>query len=462
MVIGIILAGLLVFGGVTAYNELVENKMSMGDNMMSGTKITVYNQGLGLVKQDFSKTLPSGTSHLLIEDVASLIDTSSVKLSSKNNEVELLEQNYQYDLVDQYQLMQKFVGKQVTVLLKDPREEMSGRLLSYSGSQAIIESDDGSIRILESGEYVLPSMNTSELLLKPTLDWLVDTPVAKQYDMSLMYLTQGMSWNADYIMVLNEADTEGDFKGWVTVNNNAGTTFKNAELKLMAGDINIVQEPSPMLYERMYDVMATGAEEGKGFVEEGMFEYHMYTLQRPTTLRNNEQKQISLLEAKPVGVSKRFVYSGGDKVLVKVAFNNSEANKMGMPLPKGKVKVFKEDSSKSLQFLGEDRIDHTPKDEELDLSIGNAFDITGEKSQTNYQTTSSYNMYSYEVTLRNHKDEDVIVHVEESPSGYREWDMISENFPHEKEAQNKIVWKIPVPKDGEVKLTYTIRYKVYR
>ncbi|PIY60421.1 DUF4139 domain-containing protein, partial [Candidatus Woesearchaeota archaeon CG_4_10_14_0_8_um_filter_47_5] len=437
---------LLVAGAVALYRTAGRQTLSMDERYFRGTQLTIYNQGLGLVKQGFSHAFDQGMNELSIEGVASQIDTSSVKLTSKQEGIELLEQNYQYDLVNKDKLMERFVGKNISVLLRDPNEVVRGTLLSYSGGEAILEMDDRTIQILQSGEYVLPEAGEGMLLLKPTLNWLIYSTTAGIYDVTLMYMTRGMSWNADYILLLNDLDTQGDFKGWVTINNNAGTTFTDAELKLLAGDVNVVSDAAS--YKMMNQVMAESPSYSGGaggFQEEGMFEYHMYTLQRPATVRDKEQKQISLFEAGGIGVEKRFVYSRGDKVAVKVLFKNSEENNMGIPLPKGKVKVFKEDKGGSLQFVGEDRIDHTPKDEELELTIGNAFDIAAEKKQLDYRTNQGYYTYSYEITLRNHKDEDVVVYVEEPVYGWREWRIISENYSHDKDSQTKVVWKVPVP-----------------
>lgn len=451
-----IVAVVLLIATAGAANYLLGPRLSMGGDFLSGTQLTVYNQGLGLVKQRFQYELPAGTSHLLLEGVASEIDTASVKLSDAGNEVSLLEQNYQYDLVSMDKLMERFLGEEVRVLLKDPREEVTGTLLSYSGGRAIIETEN-EVQILESGEYILPGMETTELLLKPTLDWLVSAPSAATYDMELLYMTRGISWEADYILHLNDADTEAGFKGWVTIDNNAGTTFENAELKLVAGDVRVEQEyPTPRYNIAYEDAVMAGA---KGFEEESFFEYHLYTLDRPTTVRDNEQKQVSLLEAADIGVEKRFVYDGGEKVDVKVLFNNEEGNGMGMPLPKGKVKVFKEDSSGALQFVGEDRMDHTPKDEEVELVIGSAFDIVAEKKQMDYDRGTTYNTYTYEIELRNHKEEAVTIRVEEPAYGWRDWEIVRENFEHEKESQQKVIWNIPVPADGSETLEYTIRYR---
>jgi hypothetical protein len=261
-----------------------------------------------------------------------------------------------------------------------------------------------------------------------------------------------------------------DLNGWVTVRNNAGTTFENAKLKLVAGDVNRVYAPTAARDAGMYMEKSTNAGSSQ-FAEQSLFEYHMYDLQRKTTLKNNEEKQLSLLTSNDIGVEKEYVYDdlsgwyyGGSwsdasekKVKVMLNFDNSEKNNLGIPLPKGTVKVFKKDSSGKLQFIGEDSIDHTPKDETIRLYVGQAFDIVGDRKQMDMNIMSNWYEYTWEVTLRNHKNEDITVTVLENTGG--DWEITKENVNHITESNNKIKWKVPVKANGEAKLTYTIRYK---
>jgi hypothetical protein len=277
-------------------------------------------------------------------------------------------------------------------------------------------------------------------------------------------MTSGMSWNADYVIVTNKDDNLMDLNGWVTVTNNAGTTFKDAALKLVAGDVHRATEPSVAMMKTAYDVeeRLTGAQ----FVEEGLFEYHMYDLQRKTTLKDKEQKQISLLSSKGVAVEKEFVYEapGGwyyesydnKKVQVKLNFKNSEENGLGIPLPKGRIRVFKRDSEGKLQFIGEDSIDHTPKDETLRILMGNAFDVVGERKRMEIRDLGCQYEVKWQVTLRNHKNEDINVTVIER--AYWDWTITQENYKHVRESNEKMKWSIPVKASGENILTYTIRY----
>jgi len=434
-------------------------------------EVTVYNSNLGVVKEYRTNYLDSGLNTVLYEGVASAIDPSSVKLKSLNGNIEVLEQNYQYDIVSKEKILEKYIGKDITAyqIYGDKKELVEGTLLSHNGDQLILKGKDGQIHILSVNDMVLPDLPEG-LITKPTLEWLVESKEPKNHTLELSYMTGGMSWNADYVVVANDKDDKLDLNGWVTVRNNAGTTFENAKLKLVAGDVNRVYAPTPTRDGDMYMEKTLNAGSSQ-FVEQSLFEYHMYDLQRKTTLKNNEEKQLSLLTSNDISVEKEYIYDdlsgwyyGGSwsdasekKVKVMLNFDNSEKNNLGIPLPKGTVKVFKKDSAGKLQFIGEDSIDHTPKDETIRLFVGQAFDIVGERKQMDMKLLSNWYEYTWEVTLRNHKNEDITVTVLENTGG--DWEITKENVDHIKESNNKIKWKVPVKANGEAKLTYTIRYK---
>jgi hypothetical protein len=436
-------------------------------------EVTVYNSNLGVVKEYRTNYLDSGLNTVLYEGVASSIDPSSVKLKSLNGNIEVLEQNFQYDIVSKEKILEKYVGKDITAyqIYGDKKELIEGTLLSYSGDQLVLRDMDGKINILSVNSLVLPDLPEG-LITKPTLEWQIDSKEAKNQTLELSYMTGGMSWNADYVAVTNDNDDKLDLNGWVTVKNNAGTTFNNVSLKLIAGDVHRTSAATPSIY--MEDV--NGAYKTAGvssqFQEQTLFDYHMYDLQRRTTLKDNEEKQLSLMSANGIGVEKEYVYddiqnwywygsSWSDntekKVDVMLNYNNSEANNLGIPLPKGTVKIFKKDASGKLQFIGEDAIDHTPKDETIRLLAGQAFDIVGERKQMGMKDLGGYYEYTWEVTLRNHKSGDITVSVLENTAG--DWEITKENIDHVKESNNKIKWKVPVKANSEAKLTYTIRYK---
>ncbi len=434
-------------------------------------EVTIYNSDLGVVKEYRTNYLDSGLNTVLYEGVASNIDPSSVKLKSLDGNIEVLEQNFQYDLVNKETILDKYIGKDITAyqIYGDNKELIEGTLLSYSGDQLILKDKDGKINILSANDLVLPDLPEG-LITKPTLEWQINSQEAKNQTLELSYMTSGMSWSADYVAVTNDNDDKIDLNGWVTVKNNAGTTFNNVSLKLVAGDVNRVTTPAPQYSEDLN--MAKTAAGSSQFQEQSLFEYHMYDLQRRTTLKNNEEKQLSLMSANNIGVEKEYVYddiqnwywygspwsdASEKKVDVLLKFNNSEANNLGIPLPKGTVKLFKKDSEGKLQFIGEDSIDHTPKDETISLSVGQAFDIVGERKQMDMKDLGGYYEYSWQVTLRNHKSEDITVTVVENTAG--DWEITQENIDHIKDSNNKIEWKVPVRANSEADLTYTIRYK---
>ncbi|MFH1055069.1 MAG: DUF4139 domain-containing protein [Candidatus Altiarchaeota archaeon] len=429
-----------------------------------GVEVTVYNSDLGVVKETRHISLPDGVGWHSFEGVASQIDPTSVKLTSSDGSFSVLEQNYQYDLVSKDKLLEKYLGRKIMGynVVGDTKEPVEGTLLANQGSEMILQKDDGSIQVVSVNDLTLPTLPEG-LIVKPTLEWMLVNKGAGSKAAQLSYMTSGLSWSADYVLVTNKDDNKMDLNGWVTISNNAGTTFEDASLKLVAGDVNRVTEPQPYLLERMYaDAKVASAAQ---FQEEQLFEYHMYDLQRRTTLKDKEDKQISLLTAEGAGVEKEYVYenTGGwygstdnTKVQVKLNFNNSQNNGLGMPLPKGKVRVFKEDADGKLQFIGEDSIDHTPKDETLRILVGNAFDIVGERKQMSVEDLGCQYEVTWQVTLRNHKDENVKVTVLEN--AYWDWKITKENYQHIKESNQKIKWVIPVTANGESTLTYTIRY----
>jgi hypothetical protein len=466
-VIGIILLVLVTAGiGLNFLNAPVRI-----DAAAESLEVTVYNSNLGVVKEYRSKFLGAGDNEVLYEGVASAIDPTSVKLRSTNGNIVVQEQNFRYDIVSREKILAKYIDKEITAyqVVGDQKQMVSGTLLSYSGGQVILKDKDGKILIISVNDLVLPDLPEG-LITKPTLDWMVTTDKPLNHTLELSYMTGGMSWKADYVAVIDKDDKILDLNSWVTITNNAGTTFTNAKLVLMAGTVNRVQDD--VYYEKaMMDGISSAGAVRSQFTEQAFFEYHQYDLDRKTTLRSNEAKQISLLTANSVGVQKEYVFddiqnwwwygntyssTGENKLNVMLNFNNTKTNNLGIPLPAGTVRVFKKDASGSLQFIGEDSIDHTPKDESIRLKMGQAFDIVGERKQTSFRMLSSSYEYEWEVTIRNHKDEDIVATIVENTGG--DWEINTENYQHTKESQNKISWKVPVKANGETKLVYKIRY----
>jgi len=467
-VIGLVISVTLI--GLAAGVNPSNNSIVI-DSETANLEVTIYNVDLGVVKEYRAKYLPAGRNNVLWDGVAPRIDTTSVRLKAVDSEIEVVKPNkpnIQYDLVRRDKILKKYIDKDIVAYLiyGDKKEMIEGTLLSYSGDQLIIRDKAGMIQIVDSNNLVLPELPEGLIM---SLAWILNVTESRNHTLELSYITSGMTWDADYVIVTNRNDTKLDLNGWVTVTNNAGTTFKDTALKLVAGDVHRAPEEVVEWVICREKVAAPGASQ---FVEEALFEYHMYDLQRRTTLKNNEQKQISLLEVTDVDAKKEYVYEdipswwwyGKDwsdtsekKVDVMLNFNNSKENNLGIPLPEGTVRVFKEDGEGKLQFIGEDSIDHTAKDEIISLFIGQAFDVVGERTQMDFNKSANWYVYEWAVNLRNHKDADIVVTVVERTSG--DWEIPKENYNHTKVSNNEIEWQVPVNANSESTLTYTIRYK---
>lgn len=439
-----------------------------------GVALTIYNAGLGLVKDQREVTLARGNGELLFMDVASGIIPASVSIKSliEPASLRVLEQNYEYDLLNPQKLLDKYVGKEVKLFQKNPyteREEtISATLLSNNGGPIFKIGNE--ITFGHPGRIIFPGV-PENLIAEPTLVWLVENSMVKPRMVEVSYLTNGINWRADYVVTLNEKDNRADLAGWVTIDNKSGATYHNAKLKLVAGDVNRVREETRYGGRQLKGELLA-AEAAPQFKEEAFFEYHIYTLQRPSTIRDNEIKQISLMQAENIPVRKelilrgeRYYYSNpsgetaaSQKVGVFVEVENRKENKLGMPLPKGTVRVYKQDSDGSLQFVGEDSIDHTPRDEKIKIKLGEAFDVVGSRKQTDWKKIAADTYEAaFEISLRNHKKEDVEVKVVEPIPG--DWTMLSSSHPYRKSDAFNAEFNIPVPKDKEAKLTYRVRMR---
>jgi len=433
--------------------------------------ITIYNSNLGLVKDIRVIDLRPGVQELKFMDVAAKIDPTTVHIKSLVNgsSFNVLEQNYEYDLLSPQKLLEKYVGQKVELATFNPdtkKEEIVEAILLSTQGGNIFQIGD-KISIGHPGRILL-SRIPENLIAQPTLVWLLENKLSRPQKVEASYLTSGINWKADYVAVLNQTDTSTDLTGWVTIDNKSGAAYQNALLKLVAGDIHRVQPEVRM--DRMV-AKAAAKEVSPQFREEAFFEYHLYTLDRRTTIKDNQTKQMTLLDANNIPVKKVFIFSGApqyyysrydqkakQKVGVFLELLNAKKDNLGMPLPKGTVRVYKEDKDGSLQFVGEDQIDHTPKDEKFKLKIGEAFDVVGERVQTDYKRLGD-NLFevAFDVSLRNHKNENIKVYVEEPIPG--DWEMLSNTHPHEKVSANLIRFDVPVAKDAEVKVKYRIRFK---
>jgi hypothetical protein len=444
--------------------------LSVTRDVQKDVAVTIYNGNLGLVKDVRETRLPSGTTEVQFQDVAALIDPTSVHLKSLTDPagLKILEQNYEYDLLSSQKLMEKYVGKRVRLYLSGGTYH-DATLLSTAGPVFEI---NGQIHLGHHGQLVLPAL-PENLVSKPTLVWLLRNQIAAAQKIEASYLTGGITWKADYVMVVNAADTRGDLTGWVTIDNKSGATYGNAALKLVAGDVNRAQGPRSS--GRMMEIAAKAASPAdarRDFTSEGFFEYHLYTLDGRTTIKDNQTKQLALMAANEVPIQKHLVYYGAQdyyrnqygmpvsnqKVAVLLELRNSKENRLGVPLPKGKVRLYKADSSGSTQFIGEDWIDHTPKDERVKIKMGDAFDVVGERVQKDFRKIAGNTWeVEWEISLRNHKKQDQTITVIEPVPG--DWQVLHATHKSEKPEAHTLTFEVPIPKEGAAKLTYRVRIR---
>ena len=432
--------------------------LNAGAEQMSGdTEVTVYNQNLAFVKEKREFDLKSGVNSVEYTNVASQIDPTSVLVEDPTDKkTTVVEQQYGYDLVGSSNLLDKYVGKEITVTDREGKTEV-GKLLSHDEKGIVLERNDRSVVALEASK--MEFSNVSGLLTKPTLVWQINSPTAGKRDLLISYLTGGLSWTTNYVVKTNADSTKADIKSWVNIDNKAGVTFEDAKLKLVAGDVHRVSNSMPAYDTAMGAAQAPAAKEA--FSESPVFEYHLYTLEKPVTLTNNQAKQISLLSADSVPMRKELVFDSwkGDKVQVVLNMQNTEANGLGTPLPGGIVRVYQPDSEGQLQFIGEDQIDHTPKGEKIKVTVGNAFDIVGTRTQTGYeQVSNNVQRTSYKIELNNSKSE--AQNVTDVEHFYGDWDIINSSDRYEKIDASTVEFRVSVPPNSTKTITYTVENKI--
>ncbi|MBU0507522.1 DUF4139 domain-containing protein [bacterium] len=425
----------------------------------TGVSLTVYNDNLALVRDVREMEFLKGTGEVLFRDVSGQIDGTSVHFKAPG--VELLEQNFDYDLVSPEKLLQKYVDRQIEIVT-EKGDIASGTLLvsGLSGGQIIIRQSDGSLRSLlldKAAEIRYPDLPEG-LLTRPTLRWLVKAGDGGKKEAEVSYLTTGLSWRADYVMVIREKTDKADLDAWVTINNTSGTSYKDAKLKLIAGEIHRAEQPRTGAVRKLYKEVAMAAD--AQFEERAFFEYHLYTLQRPATVLDQQTKQISLFPLTSVKTKRIYDYDWQrkqDRVGVSLEFENSQENGLGMAIPAGRVRVYQQDDG-GQEFIGEDNVQHTPKNEKIRVRVGEAFDIAVERKQTDLRRISDrVTETDYEVKLRNHKSETVEIVVVDYFWG--DWDIIRESVAHKKISSTKLEFRVTVEPEKEAVLTYTIRQR---
>ncbi len=437
-----------------------------GAHAQEGIELTVYNNDLALVKELREINLQSGLGEYSFTGVPERLIPASVHLQSLRDPVgtRVLEQNYRYDLLNRGSLLERYRGQEVKALVDG--EWRTVRLLAH-GSPAVNSQPIG--RILEiDGEihiegFILPKLPEG-LLLEPSLVWRLDSRKSGAHEIELSYLTGGLSWQADYVAVIDDQDAM-DLTGWVTLDNRSGMSYRDAKLKLVAGDVNRVPQRHGRSGKGVPMAMAMESDRG-GFEEEAFFEYHLYSLGRPSTVLDNEQKQVELLNAPDVEAERKYVFRSSSwqedqqprAVAVMMEFANDEDSGAGMPLPGGTVRVYQADKSGQLQFAGEDRIPHTPEGEQVRLKLGEAFDIRGERKSTDIQRQGREIVSrSFSITLRNHKETEIAVDIIEDTPGWQEWKVRNASHESEKRSARQLVFPVKVPAKGSVTVTYTLR-----
>ena len=443
--------------------------------------VTIYNDNLALVKDVRKVPLKAGASALAFRDVSARMraETALMRSLSSPGALRVQEQNFDFDLLTPQKMLEKYVGKQVKVVRTHPTTgaETVETATVLSANNGVVLQIGQRIETGVPGRLVFDDVPPN-LRDRPTLVMNLQNTGPAQQDVELSYLTGGLSWKADYVVELNAAEDALDVSGWVTLTNTSGATYRNARLQLVAGDVNQVA-PEMATRGRPQLMAATAmAKAESDVVEESLFEYHLYTLERPTTIAENQTKQVALLSAAGVPARRELVLQGADyyyqglsgdlgtklKVAAFLEFDNKEASRLGVPLPKGVARVYKKDKSGNAQFIGEDRLDHTAKNEKVRLKLGNAFDVSADKKQTDFKRLSNTSKFgfvaesAYEIVLRNAKKEPVTVTVQEPIPG--DWQMLAASQPHTKVSANMAVWKVTVPGEGKTVLTYRtlVRY----
>jgi hypothetical protein len=439
--------------------------------------VTVYNSNIALVRDVRQIHLPSGMFPLHFEDVAASINPATVHFRSlvDASKLNVIEQNYEFDLLDPQKLLQKYVGKEVTLV----RAEREGGSTKWVDTKATLLSNNGG-PVWKIGNEIVTGMPVDSyrfpdlpenLYSRPTLVWMLENRGAESQRVEASYLTNNMNWSADYVLTVGRDEKSADLDGWVTLVNNSGVTYSNAKLQLVAGQLNRVEPP--INGRAMAGIAMEAKAAAPQFGQEAFSEYHLYTLARRTSIQNNESKQISLLTGSGVPVEKYLLVVGqqywfrnpqgignpiSQPVKVLYRFKNDEKSSLGMPLPAGTVRVYQADSKGGIQFVGEDRIEHTPKDETLKIHVGNAFDVVCERKETDYKKIATNVIeLEYQITLRNHKDSAVTVEVREPIGG--DWEVLNSNLKWTKLDATTLGFSIPVEKDGTATLDYRVRVK---
>jgi hypothetical protein len=470
----------------------------------SQPSLTIYNQSFAVVRQDIALDLQSGENQVHVNDITMYLDPDSIILRDPTGRhaVNVLEQNYRADPVSQVSLLSLYEGRTIDFEQPD-RTTLKGKVIrsgyvrpdyfnmngygqNYPGQEEPIIEVGGQLRFGLPGTPIFPDL-TAETILKPRLEWVVATDKPGKFPAELSYVTGGMTWEADYNVVAPEKGDLVDIVGWVTMDNRSGRTFENARIRLMAGDVNKIQQGQATAGRHLVQMAAlAGPVSSPAVTEKAFDEYHLYTLERSTTLRDRETKQVEFIHAAGVATKQLYVYDGvkldsnryngwnwdnirndhsygtesNPKIWVMREFVNSQANHLGMPLPKGRVRFYRHNDDGQVEFTGENVIDHTPRDETVRVYTGNAFDLAGERRRTNYTVDMAKHeaTESFEIKVRNHKKEPVNARVVEHLYRGTNWDIVAKSDDYQKKDSQTIEFPVTITPDGEKTITYTAHY----
>jgi hypothetical protein len=469
---------LMALAGITGLSAAQNTAVAAS----AGPELAVYNQGMALVKDTRTLNLKAGVQTITVTDVAAQIDPTSVYFKSLTDPTgtTVLEQNFEYDLVGTDKLLTKYVGLPIKVMTTDGTA-YAGKLLS-GATDIILQDADGQVQVISRDsvrDFSFPALPEG-LITQPSLVWMVDAATAGDQQAEITYITNGIGWQATYSLLLAPDGKTADLNGWITLDNRSGAAYKDAKLKLIAGDVNVVNQPQPL--QEVMVKMAMAAPSAP-VAERGFAEYHLYEIGRPVTVKDNQTKQIEFITVPAVPAEKLYVYSGSEPlgyypgnmpqtdpgygadtgiktVRTLLQFDTGKEG-VNAALPQGEARVYQQDVDGSALLIGEDTIPHTPKNEKVRLYLGNAFDLVGERVQTSFkQVAEKVVEESYEITIRNQKPAEAVqVRVVEHLYRAGDWEITAESAPHVKLDSQSVEWKLDVPAGGESKMTYTVRYR---
>lgn len=439
-------------------------------------QVTIYNDNRALVNEQRVIPLKKGLNKIRLPDVSARIDPTSVQVTSLTDPegTRVLEQHFEYDLVSTNRLLEKYLDRRIKVVTRDGTTYM-GTLVGTGGG-IIIRKTTGEITVLEKEylrEITFPALRNG-LVTRPALIWLIDAAESGKHKIELAYITEGLNWHADYVLSLSRDEAKADLDGWITLNNRAGMTFRDVHAKVVAGSLHRTR-PSPRRISYQVLRKEAGAAEKPQVQQRNLFEYHLYDIKRPLTIRNNQTLQVQFVTRHQIPVKKRFVLDSGrsysrspdhrqkGSAEVQVLFINDRKSGIGIPLPAGVCRIYKSDVDESKQLIGEDRIKHTPVDENITLTAGRAFDVVGERVKTSQKVLGKRSREeTWCIKVWNHKRKQVLVHIVERLNRFgtgTEWRIESESWPHIKKTANAVYYLAKIPAKGNAEITYTVIYR---